>query len=269
MVGRAAVRVPDEVLRFLSRLRSLGPGAAGLAAGLFFALAAFLFLKARVRDLESASRPVTVLAAARYLPAGTVLAPADVRPLVIPEKYAEPTAVGDLGMLEGLAARVPISPGEQVQANQFARPGEGPASLLEPGRRAYTLEVDPAEGVGGLLRPGHRVDLLVKTASPAGEAVRFLYQDLPVLAAGDRIAGTEEGAGEGGWGGYTHVTLSLSPDQAETLLFLEGRSTLKLLLRAPGDREPVELPLRTLEEVLAEVGTPAREGRRLRLLQPR
>jgi hypothetical protein len=47
----------------------------------------------------------------------------------------------------------------------------------------------------------------------------------------------------GALGGYSHVTMSVTPAQAEELFFLEGRSSLRLVLRGRGDDGKIDLPV--------------------------
>jgi Flp pilus assembly protein CpaB len=52
---------------------------------------------------------------------------------------------------------------------------------------------------------------------------------------------------------YSTVTLAVTPEQAETLMYLDGQP-LKLILRAPGDDEIVPIPAQGESEVLAKLG---------------
>jgi pilus assembly protein CpaB len=222
------------------------PSVWALSAGLIFAAIAFYLLYQKASEIERRSTPVEILVAKRYLPAQTPLNPSMVEKKLVPEDYVSPSAITDLKQVEGLVALAPLSAGEQIQSNKFGRSGESLGGFLEPGSRAYTLPVEEAAGVGGLLNPGDRVDLLVKGAWGAREATAFLYQNLRVLAVGGRSSAGPRTPGEDSSGpesgAYSHVTLAVSPEQAEILFFLEGRSSLHLTLRAAGDDERIRLP---------------------------
>ncbi len=145
---------------------------------------------------------------------------------------------------------------------------------MSPGFRAFTLDVSEAAGVGHLLRPGDRVDLLVKLSPNANQqATAFLLQNIQVLPVGQKLNGTKSprknGEGEErelfrqteeAASAYNHVTLALTPAEAETLFALEGSNLVKLVLRAPGDDEIVSIPKKSEAEVFSKLGVPYSPG---------
>jgi pilus assembly protein CpaB len=216
-----------------------------LAAGLAFGGLAFILLYQKASEIERRSTPQDVLVAAKFIPPHTHLKPGLVIHKSIPEAFVNPGTLTDLHQVEGLVSLVPLSAGEQIQANKFGRSGETLSWALEPGFRAFTLAVDESTGVGGLLHPGDRVDLLVKGTLGGRETAGFLYQNLGVLAVGGQTASPDGPPAEDTHalsGAYNHVTLSVSPEQAETLFFLASRSVLSLVLRGEGDETEVHLP---------------------------
>ena len=56
-----------------------------------------------------------------------------------------------------------LTKGQLVDGNAFSTTTVNPdiARLLDPGRRAMSLEVDYISGVGTLIKPGDRVDVVV------------------------------------------------------------------------------------------------------------
>src|SRR3954452_12489027 len=126
---------------------------------------------------------ISVLVAARDLPAGTVLTPGDLTsaafaPGSVPAGLA-PDASG-----RTLAA--PMRAGEPVTDARLV----GPA-LTEgyPGRAAVPVRL-PDAGMAGLLRVGDRIDLV--SADPQGASAEVVAADVPVLALPDTP--TEVGA---------------------------------------------------------------------------
>lgn len=239
-----------------------------LVTGVLFAALAFYLLYQNASELEKRTTPIPILVATGYIPAGVYLKPEMVERKKVPESFVSPSAIRETKEVEGLMTLVPLSAGEQVLANKF---GEGEPTLslsLNPGFRAYTLEVNETSGVGGMVRAGNRVDILAKIARSGQEWTAFAFQDLRVLATGQRLErmggpkkGSEASGTENG-SNYGTVTLEVTPEQAETLFFLEGRP-LRLVLRAPGDEEVVALGSKTEAEVLGKLGrfTPsARHG---------
>jgi len=211
-----------------------------LAAGIGFGVLAFVLLYQKAAEIEKRSTPVPVLVAVRYIPPGSSVKADWVEKKNVPEAFVSPSALADLRSLEGLVSLAPISSGEQILGNKFGKPGENLSWALDPGFRAFTLAVDDTTGVGGLLSPGDRVDLLYKGSAGGKDATTFLYQNLRVLAVGTRTMSPND---TGASGGYSNVTLSVTPAQAEELFFLEGRSTLRLVLRGRGDEGKIDLPV--------------------------
>lgn len=105
---------------------------------------------------------------------------------VIPERYRPAGAVTSLSSIQGELSTSELSPGEVLDASQFASPAAvaaTPAAVIPRGDVAISVAVDSIHGVAGLVEPGDKVDILVEIAgSPTAE--RFLYQDVPVLAVG-------------------------------------------------------------------------------------
>lgn len=200
-----------------------------------------------------------ILVASQYIPAGVFLKPDMVERKAIPDSYVSPSAIRDLKEVDSLLTLVPISSGEQILSNKF---GEGEATLalaLNPGYRAYTLAIDETTGVGNLLRPGNHVDILTKLESEKRIVTSFVFQNIQILAVGQKInwrhatqKSTDSNPGDGD-SGYGTVTLAVTPEQAETLMYLDG-SPLRLVLRGPNDDEVVSITSQSESEVLSKLG---------------
>ncbi len=73
----------------------------------------------------------------------------------------------------GAVVRRPVRAGEPIVPSMLMKPGEGGfmSAVLEPGKRAVSISVNPTSGNAGFVSPGDRVDLLityrVKNASNA------------------------------------------------------------------------------------------------------
>lgn len=235
--------------------------AAGLALGC--SALAFFLLYGKAREIEARSRQVPVLVARQYLPAQSALRSDRIERRMMPEAFVPPGALSDPDSVEGLVSIAPFSAGEPLLANKFARAGTSLPRTLEPGERAYCLTVDSSQGVGGLLRPGDRVDVLARYESAGRRVTAFALQDVRVLAAG----GVSDPAAVPEDGGYDHVTLALSPEQSETLAFLEDRASLKLVLRPDGDEGVAALPPVGEAEVLSRLGRAPVRGKRIEVIR--
>lgn len=230
-----------------------------LVGGIFFGALAFFLLYQQASEIEKKATPVQILAASEYIPAGVFLKPEMIAKKAVPESYVSPSAIRDPKEVDGLMTLVPISAGEQILSNKF---GEGEATLaltLNPGYRAYTLAVDETNGVGNLLRPGNHVDILTKLESEKRVVTSFVFQDIQVLAVGQRLnlrqrsQKGQDSTPSDNDSDYGTVTLAVTPEQAETLMYLEGRP-LRLILRGPNDDEIVSVSSQSESEVISKLG---------------
>ncbi len=223
-----------------------------LCVGLLSGLLAFFLLFQKASEIDKRTTPINILVASRYIPAGSLLTEDMVAQKVIPESYVSPSAIQNINVVSGLLTLVPISAGEQIQSNKFGPSGNSLAFNLEHGLRAYTLAVNETSGVGDLLHPGNHVDILTKSVISKREITAFVFQDIQVLATGQKMAQSESKNGEG-TDSYSTVTLALTPEQAETLMYLEGQP-IRLLLRSPNDDEIVAVSPKSESEVSAKLG---------------
>jgi pilus assembly protein CpaB len=238
-----------------------------LVIGILSGGLAFFLLYQNTSEIEKKTTPVQVLVASDYIPAGAFLKADMVEKKTVPESFVSPSAIRELREVDGLMTLAPISAGEQILSNKFGAGEETLALTLNPGFRAYTLEVNETSGVGSLLRPGNHVDILTRLDSNKREVTSFVFQNLQVLATGQRLdwgrrSKRSEGADNDDTnGGYSTVTLAVTPEQAETLMFLEGHP-LRLVLRGPNDEEIVSIASQSESEVLTKLGHFVPSGRR-------
>lgn len=199
---RSAVR--RRVLRYRRLL-------AGLAAGVAV-LAALQALR------PSPPATVTVWAAARDLPAGTVLTSGDVARVAWPPG-AVPEHVVDDPIGETVAA--PVRRGEPVTDVRLV----GPELVAAwPGTVALPVRL-PDTGVVALLEVGDRVDLYAADAAGTGAAT-LLGTRLPVIALpGDATGGDGPGVLDGTPPGRL-VLLAVEPETAADVAGHAARSTL-------------------------------------------
>ena len=134
---------------------------------------------------------VTVLAAARDLPGGSVLSSGDLRNLQLAPGLVPAGALRPGSDLVKRVLAAPVRAGEPLTDARFLSPGL--FERLGPGLVAYPLRLDDAEIVS-LLRVGDRIDLYAATSSNSGSAGE-LAKAIPVLALpGDRGSGGASGS---------------------------------------------------------------------------
>jgi len=231
----------------------------GLALGLLTAFLVHTYIQQREaqlrRELLRGREPTPVLVAAQDIAAGARIEPAMVATATQPADGIQPHALTQPAQAAGKVAVVPIYKGEQILNSKLERPhtSQTLSMKLSPGKRAITINIDPITGVGGFIRPGDFVDVLGLFQLPtpdgrqAGVTVTLL-QRVPVLAAG----AATDGGPAGGGGRTDTVTLALSPQEAELVLFARAQGQLQLALRSQADSQVVtDLAPMTVDTLIA------------------
>ncbi|HET7249678.1 MAG TPA: Flp pilus assembly protein CpaB [Gemmatimonadales bacterium] len=206
-----------------------------LVSGGAAAYLALAYLRDRTPRLVAAEAPhVQVAVAARDLPLGTILGPADVRMIdwlgeSVPPGYlhAAPDAVG-----RGLISSVKAN--EMLLESRLAPRGAGGGLqvTIPDGQRAVSVRVDDVIGVAGFILPGTRVDVVV-TLPPEPQLdqkmslSQIVLQNVQVLAAGQTVQQDAQGKPIT----VSVITLLVSPKDAETLVLASNEGKIQLALR--------------------------------------
>jgi pilus assembly protein CpaB len=216
-----------------------------------------------------ASAPTTAdtLIAAVDIPLGTVITEDQVavifRTETLPVTSRKTGAYGAGSQAIGQTTRATLRAGQQVGSGDFqnrAIPLEVP-----PGERAFAIQVNELTGVGNLVDVGDNIDLIISLSGGAFPVVQVLDDGsvtvvaginplsvkLPLLLQDVQIIGTIAQAApapaEGTQGqpaasapptisGASKILiLSVTPAQAEVLLFARTSGTLDVILRSPAD----------------------------------
>ena len=129
-----------------------------------------------------------------------------------------------------------IEAGEAILEVKLTKPGEaaGLTSLLKPGERAFTIEVNVSSGVSGFLRPGHKVDVYwtgnIKSQGESTDVTKLIQSSLPLIAI-DQSANEEVESS----GIARTVTVAASPQQVAALAQAQFTGQLSLSLVGSGD----------------------------------
>lgn len=227
-----------------------------LAAAIVLGVAAMLGIKQYIKsfqeDVDRSRRETGVLVANRPLKAGQQLRPGDTRVEMREAGSVLRSALTDSDMerYRGRTIQRNIREGEMLQRRDFYRPPRDYRldQSVRMGERAITVSVDQITGVAGMILPGSRVDVL-GTFAVGGEGggmaqtnfitkhilsnARILATDRQTVSGGGPIGPD----GFGGRGGYSSVTLAVSPLEAQivTLAQKQGQGMLTLTLRNPTD----------------------------------
>lgn len=193
---------------------------------------------------------VNVLVAAKNLQRGTALTDQDVSWQPWPNYVVSPTyiveGVRKKETLIGSILKEPVFAGQPITDHLLiAKENLSPlAGELDPGMRAFTIDVSIASALGGLLKPGDTVDVILSyTLNRSGGAEKkvitaTLLHGINVLGVDQEIssgtAGTKS-TGKVGSANTKNVTLEVTPKQAEILAWGRSMGSLSLSLSSPSN----------------------------------
>jgi len=189
--------------------------------------------------------PVTVgyFVAAHPLPAGTLAREEDftvrsVSPDSVPSGAIIDTSEVRIG-LRGSLVRTFLDTGSLVTSQNVLRPRDRGflASVLAPGTRAISINVDAESGVSGLIWPGDYVDVVLtqvidKTDLAHGTLSETVLHNVRIIAIDQEIMqGVPANNATAGKVAHT-VSLELAPEQVGKITVAEHLGKLSLAIRA-------------------------------------
>ncbi len=229
-----------------------------IALGLVAAFSAALLMAAMGKPASGAfannsgDQEVTVLVAARDMPAISLVRADDLVERTMKSKDAPGGAVKDTINVIGRTLTRPVVEGQPITTDCFAGSSRGMelVSNLPAGKRAVTVELKLSAGLEGLLYPGSVVDVLAffkfdreMKKNVADALSTTLLQGVTVLAIDDTTAASNEEdtkAANAEGGTMTRhktrrVTLLVDSRQAEALQLASVHGTVSLAMRNPLD----------------------------------
>ncbi len=246
-----------------------------LVLGATAAVLAAKYLTDARSTIESESEPIEVLVAQEDIPRGVSAEELLANDLIVleevPRRFVASGAISSEAALEGRVLADPLSAGEQVTDGRFELPSTAGLAYSIPGELiALSIPVDEVQGVSGLVKPGDHVALFVTFDSheiaQGGPITKLLIKDTKVLAVGAALRSERSNTGEeetqegvldttrddtqqASLNAIT-LTLALTADSAEKVVFAEETGTVwAALLPATGGELP-ETPGRTMQNIL-------------------
>jgi len=212
-----------------------------------------------------------VVVAARALPVGVTIKPADVKIMKVPTAQFPKGAFSrveegiDRPVVSNILLDEPVLDGRLGQRGA----GAGLAPIIPVGMRAVSVRVNEVVGVAGYVLPGMRVDVLVTGRPPKHEdtVTVTVLQNILVLSAGQTIQPEPRGQAIPA----PVVTLLVSPEQAETLTLAGNEGRIQLVLRNGSDQSTVQTTGRAVAELYGgrRWKAPAEDGEERPRLRPR
>ena len=208
--------------------------------------------KQAVEVTQSTPAPLMVsyMVAAHPLPAGTLAREEDFAPRAVQSSNVPSGAIMDtpdarVG-LRGSLVRTFLDTGNPVTAADILRPRDRGflASVLQPGTRAMSINVDAETGVSGLIWPGDHVDVVltheIKDANLAhGTVSETILHDVRIIGIDQEIVqGAPANNSAAGKVAHT-VTLQVAPDQVEVITTGGHLGKLSLAMRSAVDQSGV------------------------------
>jgi pilus assembly protein CpaB len=188
----------------------------------------------------------------------------------VPQKFQMPGHFKKIEELYNTIASVPIKEGEQITKPRITYPGaqSGLARQVGIDRRAFSIQVSEDQAVSKLIKPGDRVDVLTLIDYAGGKKqlikVKTVLQDVLVLSTGLNVTNSipmvgmkvDEEIKKLNLNSYTNfntVTMELTPDQVQKMVFLNGiGGRVYLSLRNNDDKSIERIPATRIFDVLGE-----------------
>ncbi len=177
---------------------------------------------------QTAAKTVQIVGAGQDIFPGSRITFHDLHYITIPESYYSEGMSSKTNLLVGRIARNFIGKGEPVQESYLFSGRDNLAQKVENHERAVTLKLDDYALVDHTISSGDQVDVLVTTTLDGKKFTKTVCQSVKVLFSMPREAlhssslrGQEA----------NHITLVVSPGQAELLAQAEETGKIKLSLR--------------------------------------
>lgn len=218
---------------------------AGVAVAVLGALMVFVYAHSLRGTAGAASGPsASAYVATAAIASGTKgdAITASIKQASVPTAARPADAVTAVSQLTGLAANRNINPGEVITTSEFGAAG-APSSntgglAIPAGHNAITVTAPVAPAVAGYVSAGDQVNVFMTTAKDNPSA-RLLLSNVTVLAivpANTPVVKTATGTVTAApVSGDTYFTLSLTPVDAEKVIFAQTFDSLYYGLVHPGD----------------------------------
>ena len=210
--------------------------------------------------MQKGLEPIRVVVARQNVPANDPITVEMIAARPVPKKFAHANSIypEEVDLIVGRELLYPVRAGDPILWMDF-KGGEryrGFSSMIREGERALTLAMAETSTTAGMLQPGDHIDIMGTFQPPALESGRTeqkttitLLQNVVVLAVGQ--ATSARSSGTRAPGGQHMVTLLVTPEEAELLVFAQQAGELYTVLRNPSDLETLDsLPRITYTDLI-------------------
>jgi pilus assembly protein CpaB len=198
----------------------------------------FVLIAGYVSDVRDEVEPKTrLLALAKPVEENQAITDDMLKAVEMPERWAPPSALRDLGQLVGFVAGTDLQPDTLLQEDMLVAPPQ-----LAPGQRELAILVDAETGVAGKIGPDAVVDVIATYPASDSESAKS-----EVVVPNARIIDVGQPRLQGGRGVQEQaadpsqvvpVTFALTPEQALVVSYAESNAAeVRLALLRPGSEE--------------------------------
>ncbi len=172
-------------------------------------------------------------------------------------------AFTDIASLTNKYTKVTFLPGDIITPMRLMEGDQIPnlARAIPPGKRAVSIAVSKITGVGGFIQQGDFVDVIATFRPRNSEPVtKIVLQDIAVLAIGstyefDNSIATSTPSISAAK--VELVTLAVTPNELERLMYLDSGTNFRLVLKNPSDKDQkIQTRGATERNVLSDIGHP-------------
>jgi pilus assembly protein CpaB len=213
---------------------------------LFTSFLIYIYVK-KVTTKPDVREYVKVYVAAKTLPAKYKIAEEDIKQINVDKEYLNSKAALNKADIEGKSLKDRIIEGEQILKDRLVEDKKmAMAYNIPEGKRAVSITVNEQMIVSGLVRPGDFVDIIASfdkedyddknTKISYPKTTKIVMQNVQILAlAQDQIIADEKLKEL-----PKTMTVAVTPQDAEKLVFISDNATLRLALRPVGDDKNVD-----------------------------
>jgi pilus assembly protein CpaB len=195
---------------------------------------------------EAAVPKISVFVASKTLPPKHKITQGDIRQERVAKEYLNSKAVQSENEILGKLVKDTIIEGEQILKDRLVSDNKNDLVYNVPeGKRAVSMNVNEQIEVSNLLRPGDYVDIIAsfekeEVEDAANKIVyprmsKIVLQNILVLALGQDQTIPENKTPEI----PRTVTLAVTPEEAEKLVYITEYATVRMALRPVGDSDNV------------------------------
>lgn len=220
----------------------------------------YFYIRKMTARSES-TEDINAFVAAETLPARHKITNDDIKAVKVSKESLNGNAVLNKSEIIGKRTKDRIIQGEQILNDRLATDDKMNLAYNVPeGKRAVSINVNEQIDVSSLIRPGDSVDVIASFDKEELEdrsskivyprVTRIIIQNIEVLAMGQEQVIKGEKIAEP----HKTVTLAVTPEDAEKLVYISDYAVIRLALRPAGDDSIVNTPGTVRNDIATEKG---------------